>query len=416
MFFIISLYFITLFIAPQLWLEPFIGLRTDYIFFPIWFIYAFFKPTKFELKSQDVFLVLLFLWIIIGVFVNGENHKTSLNLVNYTRFILIYFLVRKTVVRYEDVKLIIKLMLFFIGLLVIEGIQHKLSPDGLGWAGQTLGWVDRSVLEAGGSGRTRWVNIFDGPGVFCVVYTLALPFLMRYLDAAYHTKTKVYAVVVMLPLLLAIYYTGSRGGLLAALAMISLYIAIRNRISVSKIVGVGGVIMLILLAAPSHLTQVKDENNSAQQRVDLWMEGIEMLQQNPVFGIGRGAFDVYTGKIVAHNSAIEIMGELGFVGLFLWGGFVYLALKSVFVINKTIDDPYVLSLNRAIGIAVFGMIVSSMFVTLEYETFYFLMALPVVLAVSFNIKVGFTRTDAKYLLILCLSWVFLLKVFVSLYY
>lgn len=416
MFFVIGLYFTTLFIAPQLWVEPFIGLRTDYIFFPIWIIYAAIKPTKFNIIPQDVFLVLLYVWIIVGVAVNGENHKTVLNLVNYTRFLLIYFLVRKTVVTYDDVKLVVKLIIVFVGVLVIEGIQHKHSVDGLGWAGQKLGWVDRSVIEAGGSGRTRWINIFDGPGVFCVVYTLALPFLLRYLDKFYSSRVKVFALLGIIPLLLATYYTGSRGGFLATLAMIALYIAIRSRVSFSRIASIGGVLMVIFMLAPSHLTQIKDENRSAQQRVDLWMEGVEMLQQNPVFGIGRGNFDVYTGRIVAHNSSIEIMGELGFVGLFFWSAFIYLAIKSVFVIHKSTTDAHVLSLNQGIGIAIVGMLVSSMFVTLEYETFYFLMALPAVLAVALGQKVSFTRKDAKYLVLGLLSWILVLKIFISLYY
>jgi len=413
---IIALYFTTLFIAPQLWLEPFIGLRTDYIFFPVWMIYAATKP-RLELTSQDKFLLLFYVWLIVSIFVNGfsSNANATPVMVGYTRFILIYFLVRKTVINKDDLEIVAKLILLFIGYLVAEGIAHKLSSDGIGWAGQTLAWVDASVLKAGGTGRTRWVNIFDGAGVFCVVYTLMLPFTLRYFDKEYSIKTKIFALFLILPLLLATYYTGSRGGLLAAVAVIGLYIAVRNKISFSKIITASALASLLFLLAPSHLTSVRDENRSAQHRVDMWFEGVEMLQQNPVFGIGRGNFKRYTSRLIAHNSAIEIMGELGLVGFFFWSGIIYMAFKNIFIVAKSTDDARLLSLNQAVGLSIVGMLVSAMFVTLEYETFYFLLALPAALATSVNEKVEFTLTDAKYLLAIIFSWVILLKAFIMIY-
>lgn len=416
---VITLYFTSLFIAPQLWLEPFVGLRTDFIVFPIWGLYAATRPTRLTLTSQDKFLIYLYLWIIISILINGfgSNSNAVPMIVNYTRFILIYFLVRKTVVNHVDVEKVVKLLIIFVGLIVIEGIQHKTSADGIGWAGQSLAWVDQAVLDAGGSGRTRWVNIFDGPGVFCVIYTLGLPFTLRYLDKNYRFRTKILSLILILPLLLAIYYTGSRGGFLATIAIIGLYVAIRSNISFSKILFVSALVSVMFMLAPSHLTQIKDKNKSAQHRVEMWFEGVEMLQQNPVFGIGRGNFKRYTSKLIAHNSAIEIMGELGLVGIFLWAGVIYLAFKNIFVVSSaaTMENARLLSLNQALGLAIVGMLVSSMFVTLEYETLYFLLALPAALANSVSQTVKFTSKDMKFLCIIIITWVVLLKSFIMLY-
>ena len=417
MFAIIAIYFTTLFIAPQLWIEPFIGLRTDYIFFPIWMMYAFTRPTRLELTAQDKFLIFFFLWMIISMVLNGfgDNPKAMPLLIGYIRFVLIYFLVRKTVTTAEDVRKVANLILFFVGVLILEGIQHKLSPDGLGWAGQTLAWVDQSVIDAGGTGRTRWINIFDGPGVFCVVYTLALPFILRYLDKDRSFFVKLLGLTYLLPLLLAIYYTGSRGGLLASVAVLGLYMALRNNISFMKIAYASSFVLLLYMMAPSYLTSVKDENNSAQHRVDMWNEGVEMLQQNPVLGIGRGNFLRYTGRLIAHNSAVEIMGETGFVGFFLWCGILYMAFKNVIIVAKKTTDAAVLSLNRSLGLSIVGMIVSFMFVTLEYETFYFLLAIPAAMSNSIDERALFTSVDFKRLVIIVIGWVILLKGFIMIY-
>jgi hypothetical protein len=49
------------------------------------------------------------------------------------------------------------------------------SSDGTGWAGQPFGWIDESAAQIGLDARIKWVGIFDGPGVFCTVFTVALP-------------------------------------------------------------------------------------------------------------------------------------------------------------------------------------------------------------------------------------------------
>lgn len=54
----IVLYLITLFIAPQLWIEPFVGLRVDLILYPIWMVYLTLagRINKFfDFNIQDAF-------------------------------------------------------------------------------------------------------------------------------------------------------------------------------------------------------------------------------------------------------------------------------------------------------------------------------------------------------------------------
>lgn len=414
----IFIYLITLFIAPQLWIEPFIGLRVDYYVYALWIFLIIFTKDRnpLVLNIADMFFLLMLLWIVLSMVTNGGFHEKSTDIViNHSKWFVLFKLVSITVSTPRRFKTTVLMLVFFALVLSIESIQHRANPTGLGWAGQSLGWIDPSAKAAGVAGRTRWINIFDGPGVFCVVFTTALPFLLQYLVAPFRGSIRLLGLSLIGLLLIAIYFTGSRGGFLATLALFALFGAIHFKVSLTKIIAFGSVIGLVFMLAPSYLTTMDDQSKSAKHRIDMWIEGVEMIQQNPVFGIGKGRFAHYTGRLIAHNSAIEIMGETGFPGLFFWIGLIYLSLKNVIYYVLEVEDNNIRSYALALGLSVAGYIISSMFVTLEYETFYFLLGLCVALGLQLKQPVPFTGQDFRRISIITIGWVVLIKIFLMIY-
>jgi hypothetical protein len=415
--FLIFIYLTTLFIAPQLWVEPFVDMRVDLYIYPVWALTAYLFPSnnKFIITAQDKFFLLMVLWIVLSTMVNGFHDRSNEIILNYSKWFVLYKLVSTTVSSIDHVKKVGGMLLFFAVVLAIEGIQHMTGESGLGWAGQTLGWIDPSAAAAGEPGRTRWINIFDGPGVFCVIYTIALPFALHFLSPTFTKGMKIIAVATTALLLVAIYYTGSRGGFLTTLALISLFIALRYKISLSKIFIIGGIVTVAFVLAPSYLTTMDDPSRSAKHRIDMWIEGVEMVQQNPVFGIGKGNFQGYTGRLIAHNSSIEIMGETGVIGLFFWFGLIYISFKNLVCYALETDDPVGMSYVSALGLAVAGYLISSMFVTLEYETLYFLLG--VCAGVGYLVKqpIQFTEKDFWRLSVITIGWIVGMKAFLVVY-
>ena len=58
-----------------------------------------------------------------------------------------------------------------------------------------------------------------------------------------------------------------------------------------------------------------------------------MMLSNPIFGIGKGRFREEHG-LVAHNSYVHIVGELGIPGYSLWGGaLIFTALVGYHIIK-----------------------------------------------------------------------------------
>lgn len=415
---IIFIYLTILFIAPQLWINPFVGLRIDLVVYPLWLLLAIFAKDKnqFTLTTADKFFLMMLLWIVLSMVTNGGFHaRSSEIIINYSKWFVLYKLVSISVSTPTRFKAVVHMLVFFALVLSVEGIQHRTNSLGLGWAGQSLGWIDPSAKAAGISGRTRWINIFDGPGTFCVIYTTALPFILQYLVAPYRVGVRVLAMTLVGLLMVAIFFTGSRGGFLTTLALLALFMAVHFKVSLMKIVVASGVLGLALMLAPSYLTTMNDQSKSSKHRVEMWIEGVEMVQHNPLFGIGKGNFLNYTGKLIAHNSIIETMGETGLLGLFFWLGLIYFSLKNVIDYVREAEDDSNRSYAIALGLSVVGYIISSMFITLEYETFYFLLGLCAALGLQLKQPTSFTEKDLRNLLAITVGWILIIKAFVMLY-
>ncbi len=415
----IGLFLVALFVAPQLWLPATKDWPVDYMVYPLWFFVLMLRGRAsevFKFRAQDWFFIGMLAWVILGALVKVPADRINVILIDYVKWFFLYRMTAASIDSPDRLRLAGWLVLLCAGLISVEAIQHLGSSDGLGWAGQSHAWIDQSAKEIGIQNRTRWVGIFDGPGVFCVMFTVALPFATQFLASAYAVPMRVFALVVFVPLLgMAIFSTGSRGGYLTAITVLGFWVLSRFKISFGKLVVTGVVAAAGMMLGPAYLTSTKDSNKSAQHRVEMWAEGIEMVQQNPGLGIGKGKFVSYTGKLIAHNSGIEIMGETGFVGLLLWFGITYCGVKNLIHRHAESPDPKEKELLLALGLCVIGYFVSSLFVTLEYETLYFVLGLTASVRNWAATPVTYTKRDFRIMALIGGGFFAFMKLFVMAY-
>jgi O-antigen ligase len=358
----------------------------------------------------------MIVWMTLSALLNMKNAHTVSIIVDYVKWFVLYRLVIVTVGDLQRLKAVMLMVLFFGLLLAVEGVQHANHPEGLGWAGQGFGWMDDNAAAAGMRGRTRWINIFDGPGVFCVVYTISIPIAMQLAMRPFGIVVRLAAVGMVALLGIATYYTGSRGGFLATVGVAGLFVLARLRISLTRMMIAAGVVVAALVMAPDHLTSTRDSHGSAQHRIDMWYRGMQMLQDNPVFGVGKGNFVHYTGRLIAHNSGIEVFGETGIPGFLLWLGMLYMAFRNIFAGRAGTEDPFARAYLMALAISIAGYLMSAMFVTLEYETQYLLLALAAVAGRHAKTPLAFTRRDAFVVVGGALGFLLAVKMVVMLYY
>lgn len=414
--FAIAFFLVCLIIAPQLWIPGFMNLPTDFIGYPLLFIAAVMsgrlvKVLRFGIHEWLFFA--FFVWTIVSSLFNGFTENSIPFLIFYFKAFVLFKLVTALLEgSYDRVRTFVRILTVLVLILGVEVLFHRFSADGRGWAGQTFSWIDPEVLAAGGKGRARWIGIFDGPGVFCVLFTIVVPFVLVQLGKSYSTGTRVYAFVAMALLLVATYFIGSRGGMVATLAIFGIYFLVKSKLSFRAMLACGALGGAVLMFAPSHLTTVRDSQNSTQYRVEMWAEGLEMMKQNPLLGIGRGNFKAYTSKLIAHNSAVEIGGETGVAGLFLYIALIYFCLKSTLHARQHFTEQRDKDFALAAALALLGYVISMMFVTLEYETFYLLMAMCAALGRCVPQPLEATKRDFKIVGISTVGFLIFVQIFV----
>lgn len=149
------------------------------------------------------------------------------------------------------------------------------------------------------------------------------------------------ALITMVPMLMAYFFTNSRGGVLglgAALTIIG-WRRYGPRLGTTLIViGLLGVVAL----GPSRLAEMDAEEDSAQGRIQAWAEGLAMLRSRPLFGVGYGMWTEHH-PLVAHNSFVQVLGELGLAGGAAFFGMTYwyfAAIRRVAALPKVAEWPF----------------------------------------------------------------------------
>jgi O-antigen ligase len=368
-----------------------------------------------ELRRWQTIHTLFFsfvIWITVSAIINGWAPASKTRVFAYWKMLVLFILIVTILENIDRAKKLGVFTCVLIIILAIEAIQHKFSLNGLGWAGQSLGWIDPDALAAGERGRSRWVGIFDGPGVFAVLFPVATSFLLGAF-AAQKTKIKRIILIIIIALLSwALYCTGSRGGMIAMLIVFVLYFMLRYKFSFISILITIGLLVSVNLLAPAYITTIRDQSNSTQHRVEMWAEGMDMVKDSPIFGVGINTFKIHSGSLIAHNSSIEMMAETGIIGLMLWISMFYVSYKDLRARLSDTSEDSSHWFYLALFLALTGYLISAMFVTLEYETQYLLLA---IIAAAFrkdHNPVTFTKRDAFNVFCISGVWIVFVQIFV----
>lgn len=391
---LLYIYLVGLYIRPQDWYGPLKGFPIDSAIIAALVVFMLVRRRQ-EIIAKTPQTLLFMLWIAALVLSCVSNMLLDYgwNLgINYLKWFLIYLGFILFVDSYEKARNIILFLVFLTVLLAIEGIDHKLSPDGIGWAGQSLGWTDAATQRAGGTGRIQWVGLWDGPNVFCILYIIAAPFLLQFALPPWSKWMRVFAWISLPLLFVAIFFTNSRGGFLALLGAI--FFTFWKRFHGPKKYIVTALALVGALAfAPSRMNSMDDEDRSTYHRIEMWYYSIDMLKEQPLLGVGAGQFAEHTGKLIAHNSFIQNMSETGFFGLFIWVALMYASVQSLRRMREMVTDEKMQSLISGLLITFYCYLLMSATLTTEFELIYVLIALSVAFARITQFQMTLARRD-----------------------
>jgi O-antigen ligase len=209
--------------------------------------------------------------------------------------------------------------------MILNGYVQQGSYNGAFGTG-----IGNSVSVGRAEMRITYLGIFGDPN------DLGMFLVMNMAFAAYFFNTgnfivKVAMACFFVAIIYGIYITGSRGTIVGAAGLIGLYYFI-NKAGV-KLFIFGVVSAPILATLLSTFGGLTSDDQSADQRLEAWYQGILFLIDNPVLGVSMGNFMDLHGR-VAHNSYIHVASELGGLGYSFWGGAIMLNMITGYMLMK----------------------------------------------------------------------------------
>ncbi|MDN3652418.1 O-antigen ligase family protein [Thalassotalea ponticola] len=304
-FVILCLYFIVVIIRPHEWFEATRQWEAArYLILLCAIAYALFEEKKFWPKQLSmllgVALAILLSMVFTGWLSGGINRSVMFVFSSVIPVLLISNIVKQP----WQVEWIMRIMVFGTLVMVAHGYVQVTSPDGVGWTGQAL------IME-----RATYIGIYGDPNDFGMYVLITIPMMFYLLSESKGFIGKNYYRLAILASLYGIYISNSRGTLVGALALLGFYFY--QKFGVLKTAIMSIFTLPIVLLVMGKFRAIDLEENSAQDRVLAWYDGIHMFFANTIFGVGKGWFTDFH-SLTAHNSYILVLAELGMFGFVFW--------------------------------------------------------------------------------------------------
>ena len=282
---------------------------------------------------QDRLLFGLWFAIVVSNLAAGYLEGGLNGLTGFAQVVFQYALIRTAVRTMPRLRGIIALLTAFMLFHAFSGIQQW--NTGVGFGGIEPMFTD-------GAMRIRSVGIFNDPNDLALSMLIVIPFLFVTIvnDAAGWTA-RIVSLAVLVPMMMAFLYTNSRGGVLGLAAALAIIGWRRYGKRVGPLVIVASLAGVVAVG-PSRMGEMDAEEDSAQGRIQAWSEGLQMLKDRPLTGVGYGRFTEYHA-LVAHNSFVQVLAELGllggaaFIGIVFW---YFESLSRVGRLPQTAQPPF----------------------------------------------------------------------------
>jgi putative inorganic carbon (HCO3(-)) transporter len=291
--------------------------------------------------------------------------------VNFTQWFFVYFLIIN-IVNTEE-----KFFIFYLSFLLYS---FKMSQHGfISWAKIGFGWDSWGVV--GGPG---W---FHNSGEFGIQLCMFLPLSIYFILALYKYWGKLKLAFFMLfpfTAMASIIATSSRGALVGAMAAL-LWMVLKSKKRAKAII----IIIMIGLVAYNFVPEESKlrlessgEDRTSVTRIIRWEDGLEILNNNPWFGIGYRNWIIYYENHydresygLPHNIFIDAAAELGYIGLSVF----ILMIVYTFVNNKRTrklasqnNNDFIYYTAHGLDAALIGLVISGAFVSVLYYPYFWI--------------------------------------------
>ncbi|HZB85854.1 MAG TPA: O-antigen ligase family protein [Gaiellaceae bacterium] len=301
--------------------------------------------------------------------------------------------------RFSLFRLAQTVLFLFIAYTAISERRHVLWVVGAFVAGAFLS----AVLGLAGASEpdrvdltttTRLTGGIEDPNELAAIIVPALAFAAFALGAIRAPFVRWMLLSSVAVFAVALFMTQSRGGIVAlgATFLAAIFLSGRFRpraLALVLVVSALGVSYYTLVAPPESIERISQfTSDGGTGRTDLWSVAVEMAKDNPILGVGVSNFEevepryaassvnlervefVVDNPKVAHSTYLEVLAELGAIGLAAFAAVVLgplvLAARAVRAFAQARDGEME-ALARGFLVGILGMLAAFVFISAQYE-------------------------------------------------
>jgi O-antigen ligase len=362
------LYLVLLFIRPQDFIPALAQLRVV-MALAIIILLFYIVRNMLERKEIHVFstrqhtlMFILLMLVPTSLIINGRLSGIFEATQEFLTVYLLFFIMVNIPNSYKEFRTICWTLFACTSIIAANGIVQHFR--GIDLVGQTPI-----------AGRVRWIGLFADPNDMALLIGTFFPFvLVRVFDSNTQLLKKIGLTLIGVVMITAIYYTNSRGGFIAFLAIL-LFFSYR-RWGLLRGIVIGAVFIVVgLLVAPSRMGMLDPHEISASQRIDMWTVGLTSLKSHPVLGTGYNTFMGIHG-VAPHSATIQILADMGLIGYFVWLTLLYSSIAGLSRFEKKYPSSPYRKYASILQLSFIGFLGSALFLSQVYSpVLYILVAL-----------------------------------------
>lgn len=334
------------------------------------FLSCFFDRSVHWVSSPiNILLIIYLILILVSSYFSYFPNVSYDNLDAYYSWVIIYFMI---------ISVINSERRFFIFICIFLIASFKISLFlALVWVGRGFSFTDWGLMGPPG--------FFENSGELAIQMLVFWPIAWAFVHTVKPYVTKVwYLLLLLMPItaIMVILGASSRGAQVALVIQI-LILNYRYVFRPKVLISVAMAIFLIWSFLPD---EQKDrferigEDGTSRQRIVYFTNGLEMIKEHPVTGVGYFNFapyfertypeDLFFGNAqLPHNIFIQVATDTGLIGLFIFIFLLCQGLKLGKNLKSKFPDNGWGAIGRCANISLIGFVVAGQFVTVAYYPF-----------------------------------------------
>ncbi len=329
-------------------------------------------------------IMILYGLIVAGLFsIYFLYHKLRLQTEVIIYFVWVMWSLAGTIVAIDKASYYTQLMTIVqIGVLIftiagITSLRRDMSTAILAiWIGGVISFI-YSFLTGEFQLSTQMVTRARAAGIVENANEFAINLIFVMVAVCYFWKRKpsvwwnIFLFINLAALGIGIVFTGSRGGIFGAIAFIFLWWFFCKAKKLPKHSVKAYFILLILISGIYYSTNYvmsstflgerieKIDDGSTKTRIKLYEKGINIIRENPIFGVGLSNYSSLSGGLYSHSNYIEVAANTGIVGFMLYYSIYVVLWIRLNRIKRMTNDPDILNIIGILRAAFFMILLVS---------------------------------------------------------